>query len=96
MSDLIKKNLATFTSLLLGQKLEFDKNKGLFSISKAGLFQGLHRTNDDSINLLKLQIIKVFQEAEKKISPSFMPYTVLIRFVSPTGIMTLKRKMLMR
>ena len=69
MSDLIKKNLATFTSLLLGQKLEFDKNKGLFSISKAGLFQGLHRTNDDSINLLKLQIIKVFQEAEKKNIP---------------------------
>lgn len=69
MSDLIKKNLATFTSLLLGQKLEFDKNKNLFSISKAGLFQGLHRTNDDSINLLKLQIIKVFQEAEKKNIP---------------------------
>lgn len=67
-SNIIESNLAIFAGLQRNQKLKKYDHRGLFSVSKAGLFQfqGLKRSAEDSINFLKEDIIMVFREAKRR------------------------------
>ncbi|MFN6054156.1 MAG: hypothetical protein ACK47R_25285, partial [Planctomycetia bacterium] len=60
---IINYNLNLFAGLTAGQKLKKYNHEGKFAISKAGFFQGLSRSDEDSIIRLKSAIIRVFEEA---------------------------------